>query len=128
MISRVSTSWRISESVWRASWDNESWRFTDWLEPRLPGTTGRQGAGTQGFCRVEVAIPLAPCLREDMSNKPVPCRVTPHRKPNKERIGNGYALRFALFAGVLILGPGGHSDGLQDVVGFGREPDIWTIS
>lgn len=31
-------------------------------------------------------------------------------------------------AGVLILGSGGGPDGLQDVVGLGREPDTGTIS
>ncbi len=35
---------------------------------------------------------------------------------------------FHSFAAVLIPGPKGHSDGLQDVGGLGREPDIWTMS
>jgi len=30
-------------------------------------------------------------------------------------------------AAALILDPRGYWDGLQDIVGLGREPDIWTI-
>ncbi len=35
---------------------------------------------------------------------------------------------FHLLAGVLILGPRGHSDGLQITVDLNCEPDIWTTS
>jgi hypothetical protein len=35
---------------------------------------------------------------------------------------------FYILTAVLILGSRGHSHGLQDVVGLGREPDIGTIS
>jgi hypothetical protein len=34
---------------------------------------------------------------------------------------------FHILTAVLIVGPRGGSDGLQDAVGLGREPDIWTI-
>ena len=34
---------------------------------------------------------------------------------------------FCTCTGVLILSPEGHSDGLQDVGGLGREPGTWTI-
>ena len=33
-----------------------------------------------------------------------------------------------ILAAVLILGPRGDSDGLQNVGGLGREPDIWTMN
>jgi hypothetical protein len=35
---------------------------------------------------------------------------------------------FYILTAVLILGSRGYSDGLQDVMGLGREPDIWTIN
>lgn len=34
---------------------------------------------------------------------------------------------FHILTAVLLVGPRGDSDGLQDAVGLGREPDIWTI-
>jgi hypothetical protein len=75
------------------------------------------------------SIPLPPCLREDMPNKTVPGRVTPHRKPNKEMIGEGMAVLHALDSRWCVdFGLRGYSDGLQDGVGLGRKPDIGTIS
>jgi hypothetical protein len=67
---------------------------------------------------IRTAIPWLPVSREDMSNVTVPGRVIPHRKPEKERIGNGYALSMlCTLAAVLILGPRGDSDGLHGIVG-----------
>lgn len=35
---------------------------------------------------------------------------------------------FHILTTMLILGPRGDSDGLQNAVGLGRDPEIWTIS
>jgi anti-sigma28 factor (negative regulator of flagellin synthesis) len=35
---------------------------------------------------------------------------------------------FCILTAALILGPRGHSDGLQSTVGLSCEPDIWTTS